>query len=111
MLSLIIKIIILVAMVLFIAWVGVCVYSNFIAEPDTGRYDMPDSNEAVHSVYINNTGNLLLTNDYEQHGQGIGHRVFILHGFWELHGQDFKYQDTDLVLNEAIFGEITIRRR
>lgn len=111
MLSTIIKVVILVVIVLFIAWVGTCVYSNFIAKPDTGQLHVPDKDKAAYSVIIQNTRNLLLTNDYEQQGQDVGSRVFILHGFWELQGKEYNYKDTDVLLDEYIFGEIIIRRR
>jgi len=111
MLSGIIKVIILIAIIVALAWLGLTCYSNFIAKPSTGSSNLPDKDEASYSVYIENTGNLLLTDDYEIHGSKVGSRTFILHGFWELGGQEFVYKGTDIVLNEAIFGEITIKRR
>jgi len=111
MLSGIIKVIILVAVLVFLAWIGLTCYSNFIAKPSIGQTDIPEKVEASYSVHIKNTGNLILTDDYEVHGSEIGSRVFILHGFWELRGQDFEFIESDIVLDEAIFGEITIKRR
>jgi len=111
MLSRLIKIIILLGLVGFIAWAGVCAYSNFFAKPDTGGLDMPKPNEAVYSVLIYNTDRLLFTNDYETFGSEVGKRKYILHGFWEIHGQEFIYQGSDMVLDESIFGVITIKRR
>ena len=111
MLSTMIKLIVLVVMVLAIAWGGVCAYSNFFAEPDTGMPKMPEVEDARFGVHIENTGNLLLTNTYEVHGEEVGNRVFVLHSFWEVSGGDFKYRSTPLVLDEKIFGKITIRRR
>lgn len=77
----------------------------------SGVPEMPEVAEASHSVYIKNTGNLLLTSDYEVLGEEAGSRVFILHGFWEMRGQSFVYKDSDIILDEGIFGEITIKRR
>ncbi len=111
MLSAVIKIIILVTMVLTIAWGGLCVYSNFIAEPDTGLPKMPEAEEAAYGVHIENTGNLILTNDYEVHGDKVGNRVFILNHYWEISGNNFKYRQHVLILEEKVFGKITIRRR
>ena len=110
MLTKMIKIIILVALVVFIGWIGLSVYSCFNRQ-DIGQTNMPVQDEAAYSVYIENTGNLILTNEYELHGSEVGSRVFILKGFWELSGQEFVYKDIDILLNEAIFGEITIKRR
>lgn len=110
MLSIIIKVIILVVIVAVIGWVGLSVYSCCIRQ-SPGQPNIPDQDEASYFVYIENTGNLILTDDYEMHGQVIGSRVFILHGFWEIKGQKFVYKDTEIILDEAIFGEITIKRR
>jgi len=101
-------------LIVVIGYVGMTVYSCVMDKPTTGQSDipeMPEVGEASHSVFIENTGNLLLTSDYEVHGTEVGSRVFILNGFWELTGQDFKYKDGKLVLDEAIFGKITIKRR
>ena len=111
MLSGLIKGILLLALLGFLAWVGLTCYSNFIAKPSAGQADIPDQAEASYSVYVENTGTLRLTNDYEMHGSKVGSRVFILHSFWELRGQKFVYKDSELVLDEGIFGEITIKRR
>ncbi len=110
MLSTMIKFIILVGMVLSIAWGGLCVYSNFIAEPDTGLPKMPEAEEAAYAVHLE-TGNLFLTNDYEVHGDEVGNRVFILNHYWEVSGNNFKYRQHVQILDEKVFGEITIRRR
>ena len=106
-----IKLIILVVMVLAIAGVAVCAYSNFFAEEDTGMPKMPEAEEAAYGVHIENTGNLILTNDYEVHGDEVGHRVFILNHYWEVSGNDFKYRQHVLILDEKVFGKITVRRR
>ena len=110
MLSKIFMVVVLVIIIVVIAWVGLSVYSCF-ARQDVGMPDMPDQEEASYSVYIENTGNLILTSDYEMHGSEVGSRLFILHSFWELRGQKFVYKDAEIILNEAIFGEITIKRR
>jgi len=103
--------VLVLVLIVVIGWVGLNVWSCVMDKPTTGQPDMPEVKEASHSVYIENTGNLLLTNDYEVMGDEAGSRVFILHGFWELTGQDFKYKSGDIVLDENIFGEITIKRR
>ena len=110
MISGIIKLIILVVIIVFLGWIGLSVYSC-ASRQNIGQAGIPDQGEASYSVYIENTGNLILTDDYEAHGQVVGARVFILHGFWELRGQKFAFVEGDIVLNEAIFGEITIKRR
>ncbi len=107
----ILKVIIIVVILVVLAWVGLTCYSNFFAKPNTGQTDMPSQDEASYSVYIKNSGGLLLTNDYEVHGSEAGSRIFILRGFWELRGQEFEFVAGEIVLDEAIFGEITLKRR
>jgi len=99
-------IILIVIMVAGVAWVVLAFLPH-----DTGGTDLPDMKKATHTFYIENTGGLILASDFEQHGDTVGARLFALHGFWELEGQKFVYRDTDIVLNEAIFGEITVTRR
>ena len=111
MLSRIIKVIILIGLVGVIAYGGLCVYSNFIDKPNTGVPDMPKSEEAAYSLTVENTGKLIMTNDYEVLGSVVGKRVFILHGWWEFLGQDFKFKSGDIVLDEAVFGKITLKKR
>lgn len=104
-----IKWIALIVLIVLLAWAGLCAYS--IVNPDTGLPDMPEPDEAQYSVHIKNTGGMLLTNNYETHGYQEGARVYVIHGYWELSGKDFKFRDRDIVLDETIFGEITVRRR
>lgn len=112
MLSTIIKVFILVVIVAVLGFVvGPCIYYGFIHKPDTGRAEMPCKEDATHSFYIENTGGLILSSDFEEQGAGIGSRIFILHGFWEMRGQDFKFIEGDIILDEGIFGEITVKKR
>lgn len=112
MIKRIIMIIILIVIVAVLALViGPCVYYNFIDKPDTGMPDMPRQEEATHSFYIENTGGLILASDYEQHGEVVGLRIFILHSFWEMRGNKFKFMEGDIILDESIFGKIEVKRR
>lgn len=110
----VIGVVLVLVLIVVLGWVGLNIWSCVMDKPTTGQAgvpEMPEVAEASHSVYIENTGNLILTSDYEVYGSEAGSRVFILHGFWELTGQDFKYKDGELVLDEAIFGVITVKRR
>ncbi len=111
MLSRIIKVIILLVMLAGLAYAGLCVYSCATHQQGAGMPDIPEVAEAAYTLTIENTGKLIMTNDVEVMGSVVGSRVFILHGRWEFMGQDFKYKSEDVVLDEAIFGEITLRRR
>jgi len=105
-----ITIIILVVILLVVGYMGLSVWSS-CQGPDTGQPDMPEIEQATHSFYIENTGGLILSSDYEVHGSEVGSRLFILRGFWEMRGKDFKFVEGDVILNESIFGEITMKRR
>lgn len=111
MLSNIIKVLIIIAIVIGLLWSGACIYGNFIAQPDDGMPNMPEKTEATHSVLIRNTGGLLLVTDYEVFGDDVGKRTIVLHGFWEVRGNDFKFVNADIILDENIFGVIIIKRR
>ncbi len=101
-----ILILILLVIVAVLFGVGVSVWANFFRTPEGAIPNMPNVEKATYSVLIKNTGNLLLTDDYENYGG-----FYILNGFWELIGQKWVYRETELMLDEAIFGKITIERR
>ena len=106
------KWIVLIALVLVIGYIGLsCWSSSSCAKPTGDQSNMPDIEDATHEFYIKNTGGLVLSSDYEQHGDTAGSRLFILHGFWEMRGNKFKYVTGDIILNEGVFGEITVKRR
>ena len=111
MVGTIIKWIILLALLAGIAYVVLVVWTCNQGPNNPMQSDIPKVDEASHSVYIKNTGNLIFTDAYEVHGSEVGSRIFILQGFWEMRGQEFVYKDTELILDEGIFGEITVRRR
>jgi len=87
-------------------WVGMSIYANFFRSPQGAIPNMPALDKATYSVYIENTGNLLLVDSYEHQGS-----FYILSGYFELVGQKWKYKDSELVLDEAIFGKIEVKRR
>jgi len=111
MLGTIIKWIILLALLALLAYIGLVIWTCNTGFTNPNQPDIPKIDEASYSVQIKNTGNLIFTDDYELIGNEVGKRVFILRGFWEMRGQDFVYKDTELILDEAIFGEITVKRR
>ena len=107
-----ILVIVLAVVVLgLIVYGGMTIYSCAADRPTVGIPDMPEFNEASHSLFIENTGNLLLLDDYEIMGNEVGQRVFTLYGFWEMKKGDFAYNDGELILDERIFGPITFKKR
>jgi len=107
MLSRIIKIVILVGLVGFLSYAGMCVYANFFSGPSVvTNPEPPPATKAAYALLIKNTGNVLYSNDVEQNGE-----VYILHGHWEEVDGKFKYRTGDIMLDERLFGPITLRRR
>ena len=111
MLGTIIKWIILLAILAGLAYVVLIIWTCNVGPTNPDQPDIPKVEEAAFTIYIENTGNLIMTDDYELIGSEVGSRIFILHGFWEMRGQEFVYKDTELVLDEGIFGEIIVKRR
>ncbi len=93
--------------VVLLSYIGLSIF----AKPDNGILELPKIDQASYTVEIKNTGGLYLTSEYDQYGQEAGKRTFILHGYWEVSGKDFKLRNSDIILQEAVFGEIVIRRR
>jgi hypothetical protein len=96
--------------IMIAAYIFVPMLSAACYNPNAGP-DMPNESKATHSFYIKNTGGLVLSSDFEQHGQEVGSRVFILNGFWEVRGNKFKFVPGVIIIDEGIFGEITVKRR
>ena len=99
-----------VILIVIVLGIGPCIYYGFIDRPGHG-VGLPEQAEATHSFYIENTGGLVYASDFEVHGTIVGKRLYVLHGFWELRGKDFKYNPGDIPMDEQIFGEITVKRR
>lgn len=113
MISKIFKVIALIGLVALLAYAGACIYGNFIAKPEPvpGQIEMPKADKAAYFLVVKNTATVILTNDYEQFGDKVGERTFVLHGYWELVGSAFSYRAHDIILQEAIFGEIALKKR
>ena len=105
------KVLLIIAVVVLVGVVAWIILAFIPQGNDTGIPDMPKLEQATHSVYIENPGKLLLTSDYEVHGDTVDSRLYILHGFWEMRGNKFKFVDGDIILDESIFGKITVKRR
>jgi hypothetical protein len=102
----VIKVVLVTVMIAGVAYFGACIYGNFISTGETRGPVLPGADKAAYTVHIENTGNVLFTDRYELVGQ-----VYTLHGYWEMAGDRFKYRSHDLVLDERIFGDITVHRR
>lgn len=108
----ILRLLAIIALIGILFLVGTQVYSCVagVNKVDNGP-KLPSEENAKYTVFIENTGRLLLTSDYDQHGSIKGQRVFVLNGFWVLEGNRYIYKPETFVLDEGIFGLITIKHR
>lgn len=106
-----IKILLLLAILLVIAYGSITMYANCVSFQDDGLPDVPDIKDAKYSFRIMNTGNTLYTSNYEHGGDAIGDSVFTLHGYWEMVKDKYKYRKGDITLDEKTFGPIRVLRR
>lgn len=107
----ILRITMLIVLICFLAYLGTCIYGNFFAPDASTGVKLPDSDDARYSLVVKNTATVILTNDYEVFGENVGQRIYILHGYWELVGNDFKYNKGDITMPETVFGEISLKIR
>lgn len=99
------QVIVIILLIVGLAYVGACVYSNFI-QGEPGEYKVPSINKAHYELVIHNTGVVLFTDDYETTPLG-----YSLNGYWELVDNKYRYRDSLLIIRPDIFGKITIRER
>lgn len=99
----------LVVMVGLVAYSATCAYANFVAPGGSSAEPVlkfPDVKTAQYVVTVKNTGNVLFTSSYELYGG-----VYVLHGYFELVGREYKYRNRDFILDQAIFGKVDIVKR
>lgn len=95
---------IIVMIVVGLFYAGISVYANL--QTQLGEYKLPSSSEAKYEFTIRNTGSVLYTDIYSIRGM-----EFTLIGYWELVEDKYQYRDRQLILDQQIFGTITVRRR
>ncbi len=99
--------------VVMLAYLGACVYGNFIAKPK-GTISLPSADKVPYVLAVKNTGTAILASKVVQIGPSTaGQRVYQLpEGYWELvKGGKFKYTKFNLTLDEKTWGEIDVSRR
>jgi hypothetical protein len=95
-----------------VGWIGLSIWAASCNGPsNSAGPDIPETKEATHSFYIENTGGLIYSSDFEQQGITPGKRVFVFTNYWEARGKDFVFVDDGIIIDENIFGEITVKRR
>lgn len=113
MIGKLLKFLALLAIITLLIYGGMVIYGNFFMKTPstTASPNLPKVEDAQYALYIENTGNIILTNDCEVFGSVEGSRSFALHGYWEQAGVNFRYNKGDIVLKESIFGIIQMTRR
>lgn len=104
-----IKLIVLIAVIVGVAYCGACVYVNFIQDDTPNgfvQYKEPENNEAQYKITVINTGMTVYVNDYVVDGSKI-----YINDYWELIDDEYIYRDIDLTLDELVFGKIMVKRR
>ncbi len=99
----------ILVMLIVIALFGTCIWVNITHggnQVGTENPAPPDISKAQYTVYVENTGTLLYTNNVDEKGN-----ILVLTGFWELKGQTWTYNKGAIILDKAIFGVITVGRR
>ena len=112
----IVMVLFIAGLVVFIGYMALNCYANFIEPQLSGssaprEIKMPEVETAQYELQIYNTGNVILTDSVDILGKIVGKRKFVLHGYWELQAQSFIYNESDRILDEALFGKITLSRR
>jgi hypothetical protein len=104
--SKIVKVVMVIGVIALLGYLGACAYANFFSGSSDGKVKLPEAAEARMEVVIVNTGMVYLSNVVEKTGS-----IVKLVGFWELSGDSFKYRSRELILDERIYGTITVSRR
>jgi hypothetical protein len=101
------KIVILIILLAALVWVGTCAYANIVERLGDNSPKMPSLEKARYTVTVRSIGETYLTNKYTR----LSDTQVILHGYWEIKDNKYRYHDIDLPLDEYYFGDIVIERR
>lgn len=109
-LNLVLKIVLIVGGGAFIAWV---IFSGFITWPNNNFLEIKNDvsvEKAQYEFKIITTGEVLLTENFDSVKSGDRSK-YILHGYYKIIGEKWKYSKTDLTLDENYFGRIEYQER
>ncbi len=111
MLNKTLKLLAIVGMLVGVAYLGTCAYANFfMPSKTTGNTPPPPKLESAHySVTIETNGKVLFTDNFEKYG--TIQSTYVLHGYFEQSGREFKFRNHDIILDEKVFGKITVKER
>ena len=99
----VLKVVLIIGMIAFIAYGGLCVYANV---SPASKDHAPALSEAPYTVHLMTTGRVILTKSYEHIGT-----KYIVRGYWEQVKGRYMYRPLTLTLDTATFGPIQVGRR
>ena len=109
-LSLLLKLVLICVGVIAAAWMGISVYANFQEFNFIDVKNEPSVEKAQYEFIISTTGEVILTEDFDSVASG-DRQKYILHGYWKVIKDKWKYSKQDLPLDENYFGKIKWRYR
>ena len=109
-LTVVLKLFALVAIILGIAWLGLSIYANFQEYNFIEIKNDVSVEKAQYEFKIVTTGEILLTEDFDSVASGERSK-FVLHGYYKIIGDKWKYSKSDLTLDENYFGPIEYQIR
>lgn len=109
-LSIVLKLFAIIAIIFSITWIGLSIYANFQETSFTGVKNEISIEKAKYEFKINTTNEILLTQAFDFIISG-DRKEYILHGFYRIVDDKWKYTNSDLSLNENYFGKIYYKLR
>lgn len=109
--SLVIKLLIIAAACVGIAWLLLSVVGNVVANnPDDPYSKAPAEKKAGHEFYIKATRQKVYAVDYET-VKADDPQQWLLQGYWTDEKGKYRHNEGTLLLDEYYWGEITVTRR
>lgn len=106
-LSVVLKLIIIVALILFAVYIGLAVGANIFEGNQPTSSGMPSMSDAQYKVILTTSGVVLLTDKYDQPSPG----KYLLHGYYDYKQGKWERIADDLELDEYYFGKIKVEVR
>lgn len=97
-----------ILLIIAITYGGISLYANIVennSQVDLPKF--PNINKAKYTFTFKTTGNILLTNEYNNIKPG----VYELIGYWESNEKKYIYHDKELLIDESYFGDVIITAR
>ena len=105
-LSIILKIMAIIAITIGVLWFGLSIWGNIAIDNDKSP-DPPKESKAGYEILLHATGQTLYSNKVSDLGNG---RIE-LNGYYEIEKDKWIYRNIDISLDKYYFGDITVRRR